>query len=393
MLCEEVGQFVTSTRTPAPNDPGRPEQCSTRIVFFIAGVAVAAWAPLVPFAKARAGLNHGALGLLLLCLGVGSIVAMPLAGALAARFGCRRAVVGSTALICVALPLLATVSSVPLLVVSLFAFGAGLGSVDCVMNIQAVSVERASRRPMMSGFHGLFSVGGIIGAAGVSGLLSVGASPLVAMLCVAAGIVGALIKAAPHLLPYGGEQAGPAFAIPHGIVLFIGILCFIMFLAEGAVLDWSAIFLTATRGVVASNGGLGYATFALTMTVGRLTDDVIVRQLGGALVVAIGSLCAAAGLVLAAIFPSWVAGIVGFALVGVGCSNIVPVLYTAVGRQKVMPEHTAIPAITTLGYAGILAGPAAIGFVAQISSLSTAFLAVGLLLIGVAASWRVLRVQ
>lgn len=383
---------MKSTHTHASKIPGRPEQRSTRIVFFIAGVAVAAWAPLVPFAKARAGLGDGALGILLLCLGAGSIVAMPVAGALESRIGCRRVLVGSTVLICLALPLLATLSGVTLIAAALFAFGAGLGSLDCVMNIQAVIVERASQRPMMSGFHGLFSVGGIVGAGGVSGLLSVGASPFVAMLCMAAGIVGALIESAPHLLPYGSEQIGPAFAIPRGIVLLIGILCFIMFLAEGAVLDWSAIFLTSVRGAMPSYGGLGYAAFALTMTFGRLAGDAAVRQLGGALVVVVGSLCAAAGLFLAALCPAWVAGILGFALVGAGCSNIVPVLYTAVGRQKIMPEHIAIPAITTLGYAGILAGPAAIGFVVQISSLSIAFLAVGLLLVGVAASWRVARV-
>ena len=212
---------------------------------------MAAWAPLVPFAKARTDLNEGGLGLLLLCLGAGSIVAMPLAGALASWFGCRRVLVGSAVVICVALPLLATVSSVPLLVAALLGFGAGLGSLDCVMNIQAVIVERASRRPMMSGSHGLFSVGGIVGAGGVSALLTVGASPMVAMLCVTASIIAALIEAAPHLLPFGGAT-GPAFAIPHGIVLFIGMLCFIMFLTEGAVLDWSAIFLTSVhrRGAV-----------------------------------------------------------------------------------------------------------------------------------------------
>jgi hypothetical protein len=141
-----------------------------------------------------------------------------------------------------------------------------------------------------------------------------------------------------------------------------------------------------------SNGGLGYAAFALAMTVGRLAGDAVVRQLGSVLVVVIGSLCAAPGLSLAVLCPIWVAGILGFGLVGIGCSNIVPVLYTAVGRQKIMPEHTAVPAITTLGYAGILAGPAAIGFAAQITTLSGAFLAVGLLLVGVAASGRLLRV-
>jgi predicted MFS family arabinose efflux permease len=152
-----------------------------------------------------AGLGDGTLGLLLLCLGAGSITAMPIAGVLAARFGCRLILTVSTGLVCGTLPLLATGSSRPLFVATLFFFGAGMGSLDCVVNIQAVIVERASRRPMMSGFHGLFSVGGIIGAGGVSLLLGIGASPLVATLCVAAGILGMLAKAAPHLIPYGGE--------------------------------------------------------------------------------------------------------------------------------------------------------------------------------------------
>jgi predicted MFS family arabinose efflux permease len=374
-----------------PTIPGQLEQRSTRIIFFIAGLGVSAWAPLVPFAKARAGLGDGALGLLLLCLGVGSISAMPAAGALAARFGCRRILIVSTGLVCLTLPLLATTPNLLVLVAVLFIFGAALGSLDCVVNIQAVIVERASRRPMMSGFHGLFSVGGIVGAGGVSALLGLGASPLVATLCVAAGILGVLVKAAPYLLPYGGEGEGSIFAIPRGIVLFIGILCFILFLTEAAVLDWSAVFLTSARGVVPSYAGLGYAAFAGTMTVGRLTGDAIVRRIGGALVVVIGSLVAAAGLAFATFVPTWEVGMLGFALVGAGCSNIVPVLYTAVGRQKVMPEHIAVPAISTIGYAGILTGPAFIGFIAHSTSLSIAFLAVAVLLLAVAASGRLLK--
>lgn len=181
--------------------------------FFIAGFGIAAWAPLVPYAKARAQLNEGTLGLLLLCLGVGSIIAMPVAGALASRFGCRRVLTGGTIMICLALPMLATVSSIPLLMAGLFLFGAGLGTVDSTVNLQAVIVERASGKTMMSGFHGLFSLGGIVGAAGVSGLLGLGLSPLQATLVVIVIVAVALLKAGPHLLPYGSESSGPAFAV------------------------------------------------------------------------------------------------------------------------------------------------------------------------------------
>ncbi len=383
---------MTAINTQKPCIPGRLEQMSTRIAFFIAGFGVAAWAPLVPYAKARAGLDEATLGLLLLCLGVGSILAMPIAGVLASRFGCRRVLSVGTLLICLALPLLATASSVPLLIAALFIFGAGLGAVDSTVNLQAVIVERASGRNMMSGFHGLFSVGALVGAAGVSALLALGMSPLWAMCVVVALILLALVKAAPHLLPYASESAGPAFAIPHGVVLFIGVLCFIVFLAEGAMLDWSAVFLTTEKQIGEAYAGLGYAAFALTMTAGRLMGDTVVSRLGARRVIVLGGLFAAAGLALATFGPNWEVALIGYALVGVGCSNIVPVLYTAVGKQTVMPESIAVPAITTLGYAGILAGPAAIGFVAHASSLSLAFLLISMLLVSVAVSGRILRV-
>ncbi|PNA22641.1 MFS transporter, partial [Pseudomonas sp. FW215-R4] len=375
-----------------PLAPGRLQQMSTRIAFFIAGLGIAAWAPLVPYAKARAGLDEGTLGLLLLCLGVGSILAMPLAGILATRFGCRRVATGGTLLICAALPLLATVSSIPALIATLFMFGAGLGTVDSTVNLQAVIVERASGKNMMSGFHGLFSLGGIVGAAGVSALLGLGLSPLAAMLVVIVVLIAALFKAVSHMLPYGSESSGPAFAVPHGIVLFIGGMCFIVFLTEGAALDWSAVFLAQERGIDTAYAGLGYAAFALTMTAGRLTGDRIVRALGATRIILFGGLLAAAGLFLATFAPSWEAALLGYALVGAGCSNIVPVLYTAVGKQTVMPESIAVPAITTLGYAGILAGPAVIGFVAHASSLSFAFGLMAALLVAVAIGGKALKV-
>jgi len=372
-------------------DSASAQQLSTRIVFFIAGFGMAAWAPLVPFAQARIGINEGVLGLLLLCLGAGSIGAMPLAGALAARYGCRAVIAVSTVLLCLTLPLLASVSSPPPLVAALAVFGGAVGSLDVAMNIQAIIVERASGRAMMSGFHGLFSLGGIAGAAGVTALLGAGASPLAATLAVVAVVAVALAIAAPHLLAHGSPRQGPAFALPRGVVLFIGALCFVLFLTEGAVLDWSAVFLVSVRGMEPSYAGLGYAAFALTMTIGRLSGDRIVRRLGGVTIIVAGGLLAAAGFALATLAPSWQAALLGYALVGAGCSNIVPVLFTAVGRQTVMPDQVAVPAITTLGYAGILAGPAAIGFVAHAASLSTAFLILTLLLLGVAASGRLLR--
>ena len=365
--------------------PGPPEQRSTRAAFFVAGFGMAAWAPLVPYAKDRLAVGEGALGLLLLCLGAGSIATMPVAGALAARFGCRRVIWAASLVICIALPLLATAGSVPLLAAALMLFGAGVGTVDVVINIQAVIVERSAPRAMMSGFHGLFSVGGIAGAAGVSAVLWGAGSPLLATVCVAAVIVAVLLAFGGALLPYGGNKDGPAFALPRGAVLLIGGLCFICFLAEGAMLDWSALILTTLHGMDPVRSGLGYAMFSVAMTVGRLTGDRIVHVLGGRMVLLGGGLCSAAGMALSVLAPSWPAALAGFALVGIGASNIVPVLFSAVGRQRAMPTNLAVAAVTTLGYSGILIGPAGIGLVAHAAGLPTAFLGVAGLLLAIAA--------
>lgn len=316
---------------------------------------------------------------------------MPLAGGLIARFGCRRVLLVSVAMMGAALPLLATLASIPWLFAALFAFGAGVGAVDCAINVQAIIVERASGRPLMSGFHGLFSVGGIAGAAGVTALLSAGATPLAAALTIDIILLTAIVKAAPGLLASGAAAQGPFFAVPRGVVLFLGIMCFVVFLTEGAMLDWSALFLTSVRGVDPAHAGLGYAAFSVTMTIGRLTGDAIVRRFGPRRVVSVGAVTAAAGLALATVLPAWQAALFGYALVGAGCSNIVPVMFTAVGRQTIMPESLAVPAITTLGYAGILVGPAFIGFLADATSLSVALLTIAVSMAGVAAGGLALR--
>jgi predicted MFS family arabinose efflux permease len=369
--------------------PGVPEQVATRMAFFIVGFAVAAWAPLIPYAKERLGVDEGTLGLLLLCLGIGSIVSMPLTGTLAARFGCRRVIWGATFVMCVALPCLALASTVPRLALAILAFGAGVGTVDVTVNIQAVMVEKAAGRAMMSGFHGLFSVGGIAGAGGVSGLLWAGASPFLAMICVVVLILIALFAFGRSLLPYGSERDAPLFVLPRGFVLFIGFLSLICFLAEGAILDWGAVFLTSVRNVAPSYAGWGYTIFSIAMTVCRLTGDRVVQALGSLRIILFGGLCAAAGLAVAVLAPSWLVALIGFGMVGLGASNIVPVLFSAAGRQRVMPPNLAIAAITFLGYTGGLLGPAVIGFVADAASLSVALLGVAALLLVVAASARI----
>jgi predicted MFS family arabinose efflux permease len=370
---------------------GRPqERRATRLIFFVVGFVAASWACIVPFAKTNAKLGEGTLGLVLLCLGVGSLLAMPTAGALSTRHGCRVVLIASSLLACATLPLLATVSSPQLLGAVLFLFGAALGSADCVMNVQAVIVERANTKPLMSGFHAFYSLGGIGGAVSISTLLTMGATPISSMLVALAFLATAVLIAYPGLLAYGNPAEGPAFAIPRGEVLTLGVLCFVVFLVEGSMLDWSAVLMTEQRTTSPAQSGFGYASFSVAMTLGRLVGDRVVAKIGRPLVVSGGGLLAAAGIALSALCAIRAVALIGYALVGIGCSNIVPVLFTAVGRQKSMPQAVAVPAITTLGYAGILAGPAGIGFIAQHSSLPIAFLFVAVLMVGVAASSRLL---
>jgi predicted MFS family arabinose efflux permease len=360
-------------------------------MFLVMGFAAGAWAPLVPFAKARLALGDGPLGLLLLCLGAGSILAMPAAGALAARFGCRPVLMIAAAALALAFPPLAALASPLAMAAVLFVFGAALGSVDCVINMQAIVVERESGRPMMSGFHALYSLGGIAGAGAVSGMLTLAITPLVAALAAAVAMLGAVLAARPGLMTRRAAEPGPFFAAPHGAVLLIGVFCFVLFLAEGSALDWSAVFLRSVRQAGVAEAGLAYAAFSTTMTAGRLLGDGLVARLGLTRTVTIGALIAAAGLATATLVPNPAAAIGGYALLGAGCANIVPVLFTLTGRQTAMPESRAVAAVSVLGYAGILAGPAGIGLVAGVTSLPTALLVVAAMLLAVAAGARALR--
>jgi predicted MFS family arabinose efflux permease len=245
---------------------------------------------------------------------------------------------------------------------------------------------------MMSGFHALYSLGGFAGAAAVSALIGLNATLLVVGLAVAALMALATAASTPGLLSNKAEDHAAPFTLPRGVVLLIGAFCFVVFLAEGSALDWSAVFLRTVRHAAPATAGLGYVAFAVTMTGGRLVGDRVVTRLGLRRAVVVGAGVAAAGLAAATLAPGWISTVIGYALVGAGCANIVPALFTAIGRQSVMPESQAVPAVSVLGYAGILAGPAAIGLVASATSLTAALLAVAGLLAVVAASATRLRV-
>jgi predicted MFS family arabinose efflux permease len=346
---------------------------ATRTAFLAAGFGLASWAPLVPFAKARLGVDESALGLLLLCLGIGSVGAMALTGMASARYGARPLIVLSGLLMAVALPFLAVASTPVAVGLVLFLFGAGLGSLDVAMNIHAVEVEKASGRSLMSGFHALFSIGGFAGAGAVTGFLSLGATPVVCA-TISAGVVGvATLVAWPRLMKSSAEADAPLFAVPRGVVLLLAVLAAATFLAEGAVLDWSALLITGAGMVSLDRGGLGYIVFSIAMTAGRLVGDRITEWLGDFRTLLWGGVVAVLGFVVLLVAPWAPAALSGFVLIGLGASNLVPVLFRRAGSQTVMPAGLAVAAITTVGYAGILVGPAGVGFIAHAIGLKAAF--------------------
>lgn len=355
------------------------EQITTRAAFFIPGWIIAGWAPLVPYAKSRLAISDATLGLVLLCLGAGSLVAMPFAGTLAARYGCRAVLLICIAAMLPALPLLALAPSSLTLGAALFVLGASIGTMDCVLNIQAVAVEQEAGRPLMSNFHAFYSIGLLCGAATMTALLGSTRAPFVSTLLLVAVCV-AITAASAHGWRTGRVVSGGSpFAIPKGAVLWLGIVCFVGYLVEGSMLDWSAVFLHEGRGIAMAQAGLGFVAFNIAMTVARFFGDHAVARLGRAAAVLGGGVIAAAGLALATSTFHVPLALTGFALVGIGCSNIVPVMFTLAGQQP-QTGHSAIAAVTLMGYAGLLSGPAIIGFVAEASSLHLALVLSGLTL-------------
>jgi fucose permease len=359
------------------------QQHATRAAFFAAGFAVAAWAPLVPFVKSRLDIDEATLGCLLLCLGVGSILAMVSSGSIVSRFGCRRVINVSMVVAAVMLSLLGSVDGLYLTGLVLTVFGGAIGTMDVAMNVHAIAVEQGSGRRMMSGFHALYSIGGLAGAGSAAAALSAGVTPGATAIAAASALIIALVIFGRHFLGDKNQTHGSSLVVPRGSVLLLGSMCLMLLLVEGAMLDWSALLLSGSKAMPAAQAGIGYAVFAGTMTAMRLTGDWTAAKLGARRVVRMGSALGAVGVVLAVFASGPYFTIFGFALMGVGCANVVPILYSAAGANKSMPSAHAIAATATLGYAGTLTGPAAIGFIAHGVGLSTAFGLLAVLLITV----------
>jgi MFS family permease len=356
------------------------------IAFFILGAGPGLWAVHIPVVQERLGISPAILGLALLVMAIGAVLAMPIMGWAVGHVGSRIPTAAGMIIYMAITPLPILAGNVPFFFVALFFFGLLMGGLDVVGNVQAAEVETLRQKPTMSSFHAFYSIGALGGA--LVGALVIGqgwGDGIGAMtVCIVLLALGAI--AAGNLLPSEKPIEGaPRFALPDRAVLGLGILAFLCFAIEGAVTDWSALFLTSAKSATPEHAAFGYAAYALAMAGLRLFGDPIVHRLGPKPVTVGGSLLCVLGLAIALASPWPLVGAIGFGLVGVGAANVVPVVFSAAARTPGVPSGVGVSAVATLGYSGFLVFPPILGFAADLFGLSAAIGIV--LLMSAAMAW------
>ena len=345
----------------------------TYLGYIILGFAFGLWAMLVPFVKDRLLIDKAELGLLLLQIAFGAVVSMFFTGLTAAKIGCRKTVILSTFLIIICLLVLSVSKSIFIMAVFMFLFGAGLGMLDVTLNIQGALVEEGMKKHLMAGFHSMYSFGVFFGILIVTYLLKHFTS-VTAVFIITIFIFILLLLSIPALLNYGGEVPQKLFIKPTRILFILGMICFIAFVAEGVILDWSALFMREVRNIEPQYAGYSFSLFYITMGIFRLLGDKISDKFSIKTILFASSLTAALGILIMLYIPYSYASFIGFTLAGAGLANMVPVTISASGRYKGnMPLSIAVSAVATIGYFGTLFGPSIMGFVSEMTNLTTAF--------------------
>ena len=328
----------------------------------------------MPALQARAGASTATLGLALAGLAAGALVAMPISGWRTARDGSRRTTLACAAALVIALPIPALATGAAGLILGAIALGAANGAIDVAMNAHGVEVERRIGRPILSGLHAGYSLGGLLGA-GIGALLAAADVDVRVNFAAMALLLAAVaLAAAPRLLPAGADAAPPGgrLALPPRALWPLGLIAFCCMLAEGAAADWSAVYLDGSLEASAGVAALGFTAFSVAMTVSRFFGDRLTVRAGAVRVVRSGALLATAGLGVALLIAEPAAGIAGWACLGAGVAVVVPSVFRAAGHAQGVAPGTALAAVTTVGYSGFLVGPPIIGALAGATSLPAA---------------------
>jgi MFS family permease len=366
------------------------ERAAVSALFLANGYVVGSWAPKIPAFKAHLGIDEGVLGLMILALGIGSLVTMPLVGAVIAREGSRRVAVGA-GLAMAPLLLLLTLMPGPWTAAAVLVLLGGLvGGMDVAINANAVAVERRMGRAIMSSCHGWWSVGALIGAA-TGGVLIGRFGPLghsLAVLLVTLGVVASAAVAVLADAPAPAArhpEARPARRLPSLLALLVGLMALFSMIPEGAVLDWSALYLEQELGASVEVAGLAFAAFSATMAIMRFSGDLVRDRLGAVLTLRASTLVAGAGLLVAAFAGSVPVAAAGFALAGLGIANMVPIAFSAAGSLPGLAAGVGISAVSFMGYSGLLFAPSLVGFIARHTGLGPIYVGLPLLYVVVLA--------
>lgn len=355
--------------------------------FFIPGMYTALWAGFVPYLKAKLSIGEDVLGSMILLLGVGSCLSMAIAGKLVESFGCKRVVLLASFIGMLSLAIVTMCSTIMTTTIALFFFGIGVGLSGASANLQAILTEKISKKHLMGAYHGGWSLGGFAGAGVLLVLLKILSLPvnesiwgLLIILFIA------MIAVSQFMLTFGSDPNAKVMKKSksplsfHPIAIIFGLLSFVSYLVEGAVGDWSALYLHEDKAIVIQEAVMGVMFFNGTMCVGRLLGNTLGKHITSKQVVVGGYLLGAVSMALIVLLPGY-ASMYSYLLLGISLAMVVPNLFSAMGEQNVIPMTQAVATSTMLGYMGILMGPALIGFIAHASSLTVAFIVLTILLI------------
>jgi len=360
-------------------------------IFFFYGLSYASWTARIPSIQQSLHLTDAALGGVLFGMPVGSFITLPFSGWLVAKVGSRKVVITAAFLYCCMLACIGFSHSILQLVLSLFFFGSFGNMLNISINTQAIGVEALYKKRILASFHGVWSLAGLAGASAGGYFLGLGLDAGPHLLGVALFAAVTMLVSLPYLLSedINRDAKRPVFVKPDKRLLVLGVIAFCSMMCQGAMFDWTGIYFKKVLLTNKSLIGLGLTAFTISMAITRFVADRLTHKIGLKKMLLFSGLLPAVGLVLAVAFPNVITATLGFMLVGVGVSPVLPLLFSAAGKSSKMSPGMAIAAVSTLGFVGLLIGPPLIGFISGVSSLKTSFLilaALGLF-VSIFAAW------
>lgn len=356
---------------------------AVKIAFFLNGFVYANWVSRLPRIQEQYEADNGTIGLVLLAMSVGAVGAMPFTGWLIIRNGSRKVSLASLIVYCAFVPFIPWMPGIAFLILLYIILGISTGMLDVAMNAQAVIVEQQYKKPIMTSFHAFFSIGMALGAWCGAFFADIKVDLSYHFMIISAGslllvvwVRGNLVEDKPDLT---AVTEGPLFRMPNRALLVVGIIAFCCMMGEGAISDWSVNYMENIANSSEALAPIALSAFATAMTIGRLLGDRFRTWWGDTKLISVGGLISTAGIALALSMPAPYVSILGFFLVGIGLSTIVPITYSIAGNAKELPPGVGLAMVTTVGYSGFLFGPPLIGFLADISDLRKALIVVAVL--------------